>query len=74
MSENDPCRSQPVSPMRNKMERQLVILSNHLANCLFHENEEVVLESARALGKFHFLNLSFYFYLFFYLLFYLYFS
>ena len=43
--------SSPNSPMRNKIERQLVILSGHLTDSLFHENEEVVLEAARALGK-----------------------
>jgi hypothetical protein len=34
-----------------RLERQLVSLSIHLSRCLFHENDEVVLESARALGK-----------------------
>ena len=43
--------SSPNSPMRNKIERQLVTLSGHLTDSLFHENEEVVLEAARALGK-----------------------
>ena len=35
-----------------KLEKQLVELSIQLTNCLFHENEEVVLESARALGEY----------------------
>ena len=43
--------SSPNSPMRNKIERQLVTLSGHLTDSLFHENEEVVLEAARALGE-----------------------
>jgi hypothetical protein len=30
---------------------QLVMLSRHLSNCLFHDNEEILLESARALGN-----------------------
>ena len=43
-----------------KLEKQLVALSIQLTNCLFHENEEVVLESARALGehKKHTLNIK----------------
>lgn len=30
---------------------QLKSLANHLSNCLFHQNEEIVLEAARALGE-----------------------
>jgi hypothetical protein len=35
----------------NDDRNQLVILSRHLSNCLFHDNEEILLESARALGN-----------------------
>ena len=41
-----------VRPKGEKLEKQLVELSIQLTNCLFHENEEVVLESARALGEY----------------------
>ena len=40
-----------VRSKEEKLEKQLVALSIQLTNCLFHENEEVVLESARALGE-----------------------
>ena len=33
-----------------KLEKSLLALSLHLSHCLFHENEEVVLETARVLG------------------------
>ena len=34
-----------------KMDRQLVALCKHLSFCLFHSNDEIVLETARVLGK-----------------------
>eukprot|EP01036_Dinobryon_divergens_P034222 gene34222-44208_t len=34
-----------------KLEKSLLALSLHLSHCLFHENEEVVLETARVLGN-----------------------
>lgn len=33
-----------------RMEQSLVGLSLHLSQCLFHENDEIVLETARVLG------------------------
>ncbi len=35
----------------DKLEQRLVDLSVQLTQCLFHENEEVVLETARVLGE-----------------------
>ena len=34
-----------------RIERQLISLTIHLSRCLFNENDEIVLEAARALGK-----------------------
>ena len=31
--------------------RRMLELSSHLAQCLFHDNPEIVLETARVLGK-----------------------
>lgn len=36
---------------QDKIERSLVSLALHLSHCLFHDNEEVVLETSRALGE-----------------------
>jgi hypothetical protein len=37
-----------------KLEKNNVTLSVHLSHCLFHENEEVVLETARVLGQIYY--------------------
>jgi hypothetical protein len=36
---------------KSRIERYLTSLSLHLSHCLFHDNTEIVLESARALGN-----------------------
>jgi hypothetical protein len=45
---------------QSKNENQLAVLSRHLSNCLFHDNEEILLESARALGTIIYLYIYIY--------------
>lgn len=33
-----------------RLEKQLLLVSQQLADCLFHENPEIILETTRVLG------------------------